>query len=79
VEDRLGDGLAISEIVEEVFLNAFEKFSKRPANLRLGEWLESLINPSIKALVDDPSFEKENLSYIESSKEIEDSATGRRR
>jgi hypothetical protein len=79
VEDRLGDGLAISEIVEEVFLNAFEKYGERPANLRLGEWLASLIDPSIKALVDDPSFEKENLSYIESAKEIEDSATGRRR
>jgi hypothetical protein len=79
VEDRLGDGLAISEIVEEVFLNAFERFAERPPALRLGEWLESLIDPSIKALINDPGFEKENLSYIESAKEIEDSATGRRR
>jgi hypothetical protein len=79
VEDSLGDGLAISEIVEEVFLNAFERFDQRPAALRLGEWLESLIDPSIKALVNDPGFEKENLSFIESAKEIEDSATGRRR
>jgi len=79
VEARLGNGLAISEIVEEVFLNAFERFGERPPALRLGEWLESLIDPSIKALINDPSFEKENLSYIESAKEIEDSATGRRR
>jgi len=79
VEQKLGNGLAISELVEEVFLNAFERFEHRPAALRLGDWLESLIDPSVKALIDHPDLEKENLSYIESAKEIEDSATGRRR
>jgi len=69
-EARLGNGLVISEIVEEVFLNAFERFPERPPALRLGEWLESLIDPSIQTLLNHPDEEKENLSFIESAKEI---------
>jgi ribosome-associated translation inhibitor RaiA len=65
-EAKLGHGLAISEIVEEVFLNAFERFNERPP-LRMGEWLESLIDPSVKALLEDPAAEKENLSFIQSA------------
>ena len=70
VESRLGNGLVISEIVEEVFLNAFERFGVRPPALRLGEWLESLIDPSIQTLLNHPDEEKENLSFIESAKEL---------
>ena len=69
-EAMLGDGLAISEIVEEVYLNAFERFDERPP-LRMGEWLESLIDPSVRALLNDPAGEKENLSFIESAKAAE--------
>ena len=65
-EAKLGRGLAISEIVEEVYLNAFERFHERPP-LRMGEWLESLIDPSVRALLEDPAAEKENLSFIQSA------------
>ena len=69
VEARLGHGLVISEIVEEIFLNAFERFGSRPP-VRLGDWLESLIDPSIHILLEHSAEEKENLSFIASAKEI---------
>jgi len=69
IEARLGHGLVISEIVEEIFLNAFERFDSRPP-VRLGDWLESLIDPSIHILLEHPAEEKENLSFIESAKQI---------
>lgn len=69
LEARLGKDLVISDIVEEVFLNAFEHFGARPP-LRLGDWLESLIDPSIHILLRHPSEEKENLSFLESAREI---------
>jgi len=74
-EAKLGHGLVISEIVEEVFLNAFERFNDRPP-LRMGEWLESLIDPSLKALLEDTAAEKENLSFIQSAQLAEAERNG---
>jgi ribosome-associated translation inhibitor RaiA len=68
-ESRLGDGLLISEVVEEVFLNAFDQYGSRPESLRLGQWLENLIDPSLQSLLRDGGEEKENLSFIQSAKE----------
>lgn len=68
-EARLGDGLLISEIAEEVFLNAFDQYNHRPQSLRLGQWLENLIDPSIQTLMHDGGAEKENLSFIATAKE----------
>ena len=68
-EAQLGNGLLISEIVEEVFLNAFDQYNARPASLRLGQWLENLIDPSIQTLLRDGGQEKENLSFIQSAQE----------
>jgi ribosome-associated translation inhibitor RaiA len=67
-EAQLGDGLLISEIAEEVILNAFDRYAGRPQSLRLGQWLENLIDPSIQTLLRDGGAEKENLSFIESAK-----------
>ncbi len=68
-EARLGDGLLISELVEEVFLNAFDQFNQRPDSLRLGQWLENLIDPSVQMLLRHEGEEKENLSFIASAKD----------
>jgi ribosome-associated translation inhibitor RaiA len=68
-EAQLGDGLLISEIAEEVLLNAFDQYHNRPASLRLGQWLENLIDPSIQTLLRDGGKEKENLSFIATAKE----------
>jgi ribosome-associated translation inhibitor RaiA len=66
-EAQLGDGLLISEVAEEVFLNAFDQYHHRPASLRLGQWLENLIDPSIQTLLHDGGQEKENVSFVQSA------------
>lgn len=64
--ERLGDGLVMSDIVEEVFLLAFERFTDRPAR-PMGEWLESLIDPAIQAWLKDPVAEKENIEMVQTA------------
>lgn len=60
-----GHEIMVSECVDEVLLNAFEGFLTRPAD-RLGNWLEHLIDPSIRALLEHPSDERRNLERLES-------------
>lgn len=64
VVERLGSELALEEMVEETFVNAFEGFADRP-QVRLGHWLEDLIEPSIQALLDHQEEEKKNLTYLD--------------
>lgn len=63
----LGDRILISEVVEEVFLNAFEEFAAGVRSTdRLSVWLEGLIEPSIRDLLEDPESEKENVAFVRS-------------
>jgi ribosome-associated translation inhibitor RaiA len=64
VEAQLGNGFAIADLVEEVFLNAFEEYGQRPANLTLSQWLEDLIDPSIKAVLENPEEELQNIQAV---------------
>ena len=66
VDAQLGDHITLADIVEEVFLNAFERWDARPQALRLGVWLEQLIDPSIKVLLKDRVAEMENISFARS-------------
>jgi hypothetical protein len=59
-QGRVGRGLLISDLVEEVYLNAFEEYAHRPAHLPLHEWLESLLDPSLKMLMRNLEEETEN-------------------
>lgn len=63
VNAMIGDKLMLADIVEEVFLNAFERFDERPAEVRMGEWLDQLIAPSLKLLIDHPDEEMQNISF----------------
>ncbi len=65
-QDLLGTDLTISEIVEEVFLNAFEQFEHRP-HIALGQWLEQLIDESVRMLLTSEE-ERENLRMIQSAR-----------
>lgn len=67
--DRLGVDFELSDLVEEVFLNAFERFDQRPKNLRLGQWLENLIDPSVRALLENPDAERENIEAVRTLRE----------
>lgn len=71
LEARLGETLTVDDAVEEVFLNAYERYLDRPEALRLGEWLESLIDPSLRALADHPQEELDSISRARTLQEME--------
>lgn len=66
---QLGRELLLGDIVEEVYLNAFERFMRRPTAVPLGEWLEGLIDPSIRALRRHPDEEAEAASMARTLRE----------
>lgn len=68
VAARLGDEFTISDIVEDVFLNAFEQFAQRSNNNNVppGVWFEGLIDPTVQALLQSPDDEFANISFARS-------------
>ena len=66
VEAQLGETFTIADFVEEVFLNAFERYDRWPKEVRFGEWLEHLIDPSIKLLTQHRDEELENIDFARS-------------
>jgi len=70
-EAQVGDGLLIGDLVEEVYLNAFERFLHRSTSIRFSEWLDSLVDPSLKAMLRHPEQEKENASMARTLREVE--------
>jgi hypothetical protein len=66
ISSKLGESITISDIVEEIFLNAFDQYARRPKNLLPGQWFESLIDPSVQALLQSPDEEFENISFAKS-------------
>lgn len=67
---QLGNGLSVNDAVEEVFLNAFERYGERPQAVRIGQWLEDLIDPSLRELADDPDREREQISLARTVQEM---------
>ncbi len=71
VEARIGRGLAVGDLVEEVFLAAFEGYDRRPRDIRFGDWLVALIDPAVKALQTQPDRELENINLVRAALETE--------
>jgi len=67
INDAIGEGIEIADLVEEVFLTAFEEFNERPSNVPLGVWLEQLIDPAAKLFLMHPDDALENISVIRSA------------
>ena len=65
---ELGQNLTLDEITEEVFLLALERFERRP-QLPLGIWLEQLIDDAIRAFVEHPEEERENVRFAQTLRE----------
>jgi ribosome-associated translation inhibitor RaiA len=61
-EARIGRDLKMSDVVEEVFLMAFDQYPARPEGVPLGEWLDRLIDPAVKALMTRTDEELENIN-----------------
>jgi len=75
VEERLGITYALDDLVEEVLLNAFERFGDKPQAMRLGEWIEELIDPSVKDMMHHPDRELANIDAVRSWREASDDET----
>jgi DNA-directed RNA polymerase specialized sigma24 family protein len=58
----VGRSFTIADIVEEVFLDAFDAYDRRAKEVRFGDWLESLIDPAVKDLLRDRDGALENIS-----------------
>jgi hypothetical protein len=67
---RVGRQLLIGDLVEEVYLSAFDGYLGRPTDVRLSDWLERLIDPSLKALLRHPDEERENASLARTVREL---------
>jgi len=70
IETRLGDDFQIDDILEEVYLNAFEQFPKRSHDVPPGDWLTHLIDPSVQTILRSTDDEYANISFVRSSLEI---------
>jgi len=68
---QVGKGLQINDVVESVFLSAFESYDSRPHDLRFGDWLDGLIDPAVKALRDHRDAEMENINNARSAVEAQ--------
>ena len=69
IESRLDEDFRIDDLVEEVFLTGFERFSARSHDVPPGQWLEQLIDPSVQAILQSPDEEYANISVIRSAAE----------
>jgi ribosome-associated translation inhibitor RaiA len=69
---RIGRDLKIADLVEEVFLDSFERYGRRPKDLRFGDWLVSLIDPAVKEIARDQNGELENVRLAQSAREAEE-------
>jgi ribosome-associated translation inhibitor RaiA len=66
----IGRLFTIADVVEEVFLTAFETYDDRPHGLRFGNWLDSLIDPAVKELLRHPE-ELESVSLARTLQGVE--------
>ena len=71
-EARIGKDVKMSDVVEQVFLTAFDKYPYRPSGLPLGEWLDELIDGAVKELMTrtDEVLENINLNRTALSAEV---------
>lgn len=63
VAAQLREQVGLADIVEEVFLTAFDQYDDRPQAVPFGEWLENLIDPSVKLISTAPDEELDNISF----------------
>jgi ribosome-associated translation inhibitor RaiA len=61
-EARIGKDVKLSDVTEEIFLTAFDQYGARPEGVPLGDWLERVIDPAVKALMTRTAEEMENIN-----------------
>jgi ribosome-associated translation inhibitor RaiA len=63
VAAQLQEQVYLEDIIEEVFLTAFDEYDKRPQAVMFGDWLEGLIDPSVRLVSRAEDEELENISF----------------
>jgi ribosome-associated translation inhibitor RaiA len=63
VAAQLQQQVYLEDIIEEVFLTAFDEYDNRPQAVSFGEWLENLIDPSVKLVSTADDEELDNISF----------------
>lgn len=71
VEAQLGERFTLADVVEEVFLNAFERYADHPREVPFGDWLENLMDPSIKLLSEHTEERLTNINFVQTAMEAE--------
>lgn len=71
VAARLGVDVQIGDLVEDVFLIAFEEYEYRPKEIRFGEWLGRHIDTAIRAMAAHPEEELENINMVRLARVVE--------
>ena len=66
VDGQVGRKFTIADVVEEVFLDAFDQFDQRPRDVRFGDWLAGLIDPAVKDVLRNPDAVLQNVSMARS-------------
>jgi ribosome-associated translation inhibitor RaiA len=61
-EDRIGRDILIGDLIEEVYLSGFERYTRRPMDVRMSEWLDKLIDPALQQAIRRPSETHEEAS-----------------
>jgi hypothetical protein len=68
-EARVGSDLLIGDLVEEIYLNAFETYERWPRDVPFHDWLGSLLDPSVKEFLRHPYEARTNASMVRSLRE----------
>jgi hypothetical protein len=63
VTAQLREQVKLADIVEEVFLTAFDTYDDRPQAVPFSEWLENHIDPSVKLISNASDEELDNISF----------------
>jgi ribosome-associated translation inhibitor RaiA len=66
---QVGEMLLLGDLVEEIYLNAFEQFMNWPTHVSLHDWLDSLIDPSLRAMLQHPDEEHAAASFARTTRE----------
>ena len=73
LDREIGRRLPVADVMEEVYLTAYDEFAGRPAEMRLGDWLEGLVDPGIRNLLRHPDEEREEISFARTLREMQTS------
>lgn len=68
---RMNRDFDVLDLMEGVFLSAFESYERRHAEVPFHDWLDGLIDPTVRAFLHDPLRERENVNMARTACAVE--------